>query len=115
ELDGLGYDELARIALASVERTFASLTDIVGHGEVADCWYVVRRGTAHRIEPGSDGTDTRVASYGPGGVIGTVDMLGKDDLNRRIRAGAGGPVVTLALAPELFGRFVAPHVPAFWN
>src|SRR6516225_1226535 len=76
----LGADELARVALVAVPRSFDTGEVVFREGDESDTCYVVRFGHTRAVREHPDGRSITLANFGPGDIFGELAMF--DDVRR---------------------------------
>ena len=71
----LGADELARVALVAVPRSFDTGEVVFREGDESDTCYVVRFGHTRAVREHPDGRSITLANFGPGDIFGELAMF----------------------------------------
>ena len=90
---GLAPEDLQRLAMVAIERTFAAGVALITEGEPGEELFVILDGRVVVTRREQDGTDRYIRAYGAGDHIGELAVLRDRPRAATVRAEAGGVTV----------------------
>jgi CRP/FNR family transcriptional regulator, cyclic AMP receptor protein len=103
----LEHDDLERIAVLAVPRTFEPGQIVFREGDASDTCYIVRSGRARAVREHSDGRTITLATFGPGDIFGELAMF-EDELRSATVEAVQLTSVVAVLGPDM-RRLMAEH------
>jgi CRP/FNR family transcriptional regulator len=103
----LGGDDLQRVALVAVPRSFPSQHIIFREGDQSDTCYVVSSGHARAVREHPDGRTIALAHFGPGDIVGELAMF--DDERRSATVETLDAVEAIAISGADMRRLLREH------
>jgi CRP/FNR family transcriptional regulator len=103
----LGADELARVALVAVPRSFDTGEVVFREGDESDTCYVVRFGHTRAVREHPDGRSITLANFGPGDIFGELAMF--DNERRSATVETLEPTEVIAILGGDMRRLLREH------